>query len=367
MSKAADDRAPLALPTGIALKGAEETRPLDWYGIAQRLERSGLAFDRTFTPRQFSGGLANLNFLVRLESGWVVLRRPPDGPLPPGAHDMRREHRILSGLWRELPLAPRSLHYCDDAAVAGAPFQLLEFRSGVAVRGDRMAPLGETAVVARSLANTMIETLSAIHAVDVRKAGLEDLGRPGGFFRRTAASWVDRASRVIEGGLSNDAAAIAEWLDRAPAPKVDRATLLHNDFKLDNLLLDSASLMPTAILDWDMGTQGDPLFDLATTLSYWCQANDAACMHRLAQMPTAREGFPDREAAAQMYDRITGRSIAEIKPYRVLTMLKLGVVFHQLNFRYRSGETNDVRYAAFGDLGNDLFAFTLQIINDKIF
>ncbi len=354
-------------PAGVALRPLAEGRSLDWNAIAGHLAAHGLAFDRAFTPRQFAGGLANLNFLVRVNQRWAVLRRPPDGPLPPGAHDMGREHRILSRLWQALPLAPRSLHLCTDADVCGAPFQVMEFRAGTAVRGDSLAPLAETPETGAALSDMLVETLAAIHAVDPERVGLGDLGRPAGFFARTAGGWIDRAERVAGGALSPAARAVAHWLGAAEVEDARAPTLLHNDFKLDNVLLDPKTHAPVAVVDWDMGTRGDPLFDLATLLSYWTEPSDPPCMHELAQMPTARPGFLTRAGVADAYARATGRDLAQLKPYRVLTMLKLGVVFHQLHARHRAGETADPRYAAFGDLAEALFDFTLDIVNDKTF
>ncbi len=357
-----------AVPAGVALRGAQESRPQDWGAISRHLAGVGLALDPGMAPRQFAGGLANLNYLLRLaDGGWAVLRRPPDGPLPPGAHDMAREHRILSRLWRALPLAPRSLHLCADAAVAGAPFQILEFRPGIAIRGDSLAPLDESAQTGERLSALMVETLAAIHAVDADAVGLGDLGRPIGFFARTAHGWLTRAARIGDGAVSPAVRAIARWLEQVREPAGNAPTLLHNDFKLDNMLLDPARLTPVAVVDWDMGTRGDPLFDLATLLSYWTEPGDPGCMHRLAQMPTAKAGFASREQVALAYARATGRTLDALKPYRVLTMLKLGVVFHQLHARYRAGETSDARYAPFGVLGDELLDFTLDIVNDKIF
>lgn len=356
-----------ALPDGVLLRAPEDSHPLDWHKIACHLAQHGLALDESVPARQFAGGLANLNYLVRLSEGWFVLRRPPDGPLPPGANDMRREHKILSRLGSVLTFAPRSLHLCEDASVAGAPFQIVEFRPGIAVRGDDLAPFSHVRDVERRLADMMVETLASIHRVDMEAVGLGGLGRPEGFFRRTAKGWIDRAERVAGGELSPATAHIARWLERVPDPAAGDATLLHNDFKLDNILLDPSSLRPVAVVDWDMGTRGDALFDLATLLSYWSEAGDPACMQQLGQMPTARPGFPDRAAVAAAYQERTSRSVSEIKPYRILTMLKLGVVFQQLHARFLAKETQDQRYAAFGTLGDELHEFTMDIVNDKIF
>ncbi|MGV6873988.1 phosphotransferase family protein [Pseudochelatococcus sp. B33] len=359
---------PIALPTNAYLRPLETSTPLDHVQLAAELEKQGLALDTAFLPRQFAGGLANINYLLRLEEGsWVVLRRPPGGPLPPGANDMVREHRILSTLWRELPLAPRSLHLCTDTDVIGVPFQILEFRPGIAIRGDSVAPLSGTPETGAALSAMLVGALARIHAVDLTAVGLDALGRPEGFFARQVAGWIGRAEDACEGELPPAAREVVGWLAACPSPEQDVPVLLHCDFKLDNVLLDPETLGPGTVVDWDMGTRGPALFDLATLLSYWTEPDDPACMHRLAQMPTAGPGFLTREAAAEAYARATGRTVGGIAPYRVLTILKLAVVFLQLHRRFRSGETTDPRYAAFGDLGRDLFAFALDVARGRLF
>ena len=343
------------IPEGVALRSQSLSSPLDARAVAAELSRHGLELDCTVAPRQFAGGLANLNYLIRLNQDWAVLRRPPAGPLPPGANDMAREHRILSVRWKELPLAPRSLHFCGDAAVIGAPFQIIEFRHGVTVRSDRLQPLPDTPETGAALSSMLVETLAMVHAVDPASVGLDTLGRPERFFRRQVEGWVRRAGEV------------ADWL-AAHEPQDDASpVLLHSDFKLDNLLLDCATLRATTLVDWDMGTRGPAMFDLATLLSYWTEAGDPDCMHRLAQMPTAHPGFMTREDAALAYCRLTGRAIDDIRPWRVLGIFKLAVVFLQLHRRHAIGETSDPRYEGFSSLGHDLYGFALDVARGRLF
>jgi aminoglycoside phosphotransferase (APT) family kinase protein len=353
-------------PEGVALRSELASQALDWPTIERYLAGHRLQMDPGVAPRQLSGGLANLNFLVRINHNWMVLRRPPAGPLPPGANDMQREHRILSRLWRTFALAPRSHHFCSDAAIAGAPFLLIDYRAGLSLRGDSIQPLPATENTGHQLSNMLVETLAQLHAVDLASVGLEALGHPQGFFRRNTLGWIKRAQLIANGSLSCPAQTLAQWLTDVPDPAAGKPVLLHNDFKLDNILIDPQTLQPRAIVDWDMGTQGDALFDLATLLSYWSEPDDPSCMHRLAQMPTLQPGFANREAVANTYSALTGRGLEDLKPYRVLTMFKLAVVFQQLHRRHLLGETKDPRYADFGQLAEDLFEFTLTIANDKI-
>jgi aminoglycoside phosphotransferase (APT) family kinase protein len=323
--------------------------------------------DLRFQPRRFAGGLANLNFLVLINGTWAVLRRPPSGPLPPGAHDMEREHKILSRLWQVLSLAPRSLHLCDDVSVGGTPFHILEFRPGLIIRGDELTGLPPNPETSRRLAEVLVDTLVRIHSVDMTAISLHNLGRPDAFVERTSRRWIERARLAGTKSASRSIGTVAEWLQVKAAGICGDVTLLHNDFKLDNVVLDPASLAAVGVLDWDMGTRGDPLFDLATLLSYWTEPGDPPCMHRLAQMPTARPGFPSREAVAGAYAKRTGRSLSTFQVYRVLTVFKLGVVFHQLHALYRAGRTNDSRYSQFGSLADEILEFAVDIANGRAF
>jgi aminoglycoside phosphotransferase (APT) family kinase protein len=322
--------------------------------VARYLASVGLELDRSREIRQFAGGLANLNFLIHVDGKPTVLRRPPDGELPKGAHDMAREFQILSRLWRVLPFVPRGIHLCTQPDVLGVPFQLIEYRDGVVLRGvdlpfrDRAADLSEMLVV----------TLAKLHAVDSAAVGLEQLGRPEGFVGRAIEGWYRRGLRVVQGPSEQ------RWLQEIwtwlAAQKVAerRPSLLHCDFKLDNCILDPRTLQPNAVIDWDMGTRGDPLFDLATTLSYWTQADDPPCMHRLRQMPTALPGFPTRDEVVMRYARLTGHDVCDYPVFRVLALLKLGVVFLQLHQRWQSGAVGDERYADFRRLGAELLEYT---------
>ncbi|HYD69162.1 phosphotransferase family protein [Azospirillum sp.] len=348
-------------------RAPEETVPLDWPAIAAHLGRSGLRLDLAEAPRQFRGGLANLNFLVTVDGAHAVLRTPPPGPLPPGANDMKREHRILSRLWRALPLAPRSLHLCEDADVAGHPFVILEYRPGITLPGANPARLAAEPAAGARLGPLMVDVLADIHAIDPAAVDLDTLGRPDGFLERAVAGWSQRAELCAgPGGLDPLVAELAAWLRRNATPG-GAPTLLHNDFKLDNMILEPERLTPVAIVDWDQGTRGDPLFDLATLLSYWTEAGDPPAMHRLAQMPTAAHGFPTRREAAERYAARTGRDLSGFRFHRVLALFKLGVVFQQLHARHVSGATTDPRYAGFGDLARGIFDFTHEVSQNRCF
>lgn len=169
----------------------------DWDGLATYLSDQGMQLD-TATIRQFSGGFANLNYLVRVDDTDAVLRRPPPGPLPPGAYDMARESKILSRLHEQFPLAPKSLHLCEDTNILGAPFQITEYRPSVSIRAELPERhTGDPQICAR-LGKTLIATLASLHNVDPDQAGLGDLGRPAGFLNRAVRGWSKRARLAAE-------------------------------------------------------------------------------------------------------------------------------------------------------------------------
>lgn len=351
---------PLEGPPPGSFGATAQAPSIDWSRVSQRLETVGLQLDLSFAPRRFAGGLANINLLIRVNGAWAVLRRPPEGPLPKGAHDMAREHQVLSALSGKLDLAPRSLHFCSDESVAGAPFQILEFRAGRVIRGESLDPLPDGAETAAALSTMMVDVLARIHDVDTSGSGLASLGRPEGFLARNASGWIARAAAA---GASDDAAcsAVVEWLQAFDVQEAAWPTLLHNDFKLDNIILDSSAIKAHAVVDWDMATRGDPLMDLATLLSYWAEPGDPSAMHTLRQMPTASVGFPAREAIARAYAERSGRSVDQLLFPRVLAIFKLGVVFRQLALH----RPDDPRVSDVDTAG--LFAFAMDVAREQYF
>jgi aminoglycoside phosphotransferase (APT) family kinase protein len=326
-------------------RSAADAVPLDLAQLGAYLSQVGLPLDTEFVPRQFGTGLANINYRLRAGGRDLVLRRPPGGDLPPGAHDMAREHRILSRLWRALPLAPQSLHLCEDRAVIGVPFQLIEYRPGLVIKGDDRSRFDGHPDVARRMGQMLIETLVAIHSVDTATIGLDTLGKPEGFVARGAKGWLSRAERVAtETTVAALARDIGDWISHQPL-KPRNAVLLHSDFKLDNLIVDPDTLTPVAIVDWDMGTRGDPLFDLATLLSYWVEPGDIEALHAIKQMPSAAPGFPTRAEVVAAYARLTGTDVSDYPVLRVLCLMKLAVVLLQLHALWKRGAAKGADYA----------------------
>jgi len=306
----------------------------------------------TLRLRQFGGGHANLTYLVTFGEREYVLRRPPLGPVPERSHDMRREHAVLSKLYAAFPLAPRSYHLCTDPAIIGADFVIEERKWGIAIRRDLPQTLQTDAGFAQRLGNALIETLAALHRVDVAATGLQELGHPDGYVRRQLDGWTARweAARTAN---TADASALVEWL-REHMPPSPAATLVHNDYKLDNMLLDPQDpARIAALLDWDMCTYGDPLMDLGYVLALWPQASDPPAF-RLWGMPTWREGFMTRAQVVAAYGNATGFDVSAAGWYHVFNIFRFAAIIQQIYKRFDAGQTHDERFRVFGEQANAL-------------
>ena len=348
------------------LRRPEDSVALDWAAVAAYLARHGMRLEADPPPRQFAGGLANLNYLIHIDGQPAVLRRPPMGELPEGAYDMAREHRILSRLPDALAFVPRSLHLCEDPTICGQRFQILEYRPGLVIRETIPPDLAARPGLGDRLSGVLLETIAAIHAVDTAAIGLDDLGRPEGFLARAVSGWIKRGWSARQDGTDALHKDIAGWLRQNIVPD-GKPGLLHNDFKLNNIILDPESLAPVAVVDWDQGTRGDPLFDFATLLSYWIHDDDPWAMHDMKQMPAVEAGLCPRRDAVAAYAKITGRDVSNILFHRVITMYKLSVIFLQLGLRYRTGATTEPRYAPLTAIGTGILEFTHEIAQGRAF
>ncbi len=307
---------------------------------------------------QFAGGHANLTYLLRFGALEYVLRRPPLGPVAPTSHDMGREYRVLSVLYQQYRQAPRAFLYCDDVSVIGAPFFVMERRRGIVVR--RTVPEefggGRDAVTNRRMSEALVDALADLHSVDYAAVGLTNLGKPAGFMERQIEGWTARYERAKTDDLPvvRD---LSVWLleHRPPSPP---ATLIHNDWRLDNVMLDARDPgRVEAVFDWDMCTLGDPLADLGTLLSAWIEAGEA---FGTGSMPSTVPGFLTRREAVERYGRRRGVDVSAVPYYFVFGLFKVAVVVQQIYYRYHGGQTKDVRFQGFGQVAEVLFKAALE-------
>lgn len=273
-----------------------------------------------------------------------MLRRPPFGSKVKSAHDMGREYRVLSKLHAVYPEAPEPLAFCEDESVIGAQFYVMRRLEGVIIRKQIPPELGLDAAGVRELNLALVDNLARIHAVDVQAAGLADLGKPGGYVERQVTGWAKR----YETSRTDDIPAVdevARWLQEH-RPADSGAALLHNDYKLDNLVLDPER--PTRIvgvLDWEMATLGDPLMDLGASLAYWVEAGDDDMLRMMKFGPTDAPGSITRGEFVARYEEASGRSVKDALYYFVFGCFKNAVIIQQIYYRYKQGLTKDERFA----------------------
>ncbi len=324
---------------------------LDWDALAiyarERLAaKLGDRFDATapMTVEQFPGGHSNLTYLLRFGNHEFAMRRPPFGPVPPKAHDMARECRILAAVHPVFPLAPQPYVLCEDESIIGSVFYIMERRHGIVVRHDEPPQLADRPAERRRASIALVDVLADLHLVDITAHGLAALGKPAGFVERQVLGWRKRwqGSQTSE---QPEMDLLTQWLvDRLPPDPV-KPTLLHGDFKLDNVMLDE--LDPgrlIAVFDWEMSAVGDPLVDLGILLAYWIHTAPASQRDTLTSV-TRRPGWFNREEILGRYESRTGSDLRKIKFYEVFAVFKLAVVLQQIFYRYHRGQTDDPRFA----------------------
>ncbi len=312
------------------------------------------------TVEQFGGGHANLTYLLRFGETEYVLRRPPLGPVAPRSHDMNREHRVLSRLGAAYPLAPTSYAFCGDREVLGVDFHVMERRHGFVIRRQLPPDVRSNPSAVRRLGEMMVDNLADLHRVDPAAVQLDDLGKPSGFLPRQIAGWTSRWAAT--GRTLPAVETLVAWLRDAP-PTQHRATLLHNDYQLENILVDRED--PTAavaVLDWDMCTRGDPLMDLGYLLSVWVEPHDDPAWRGLSPMPDQETGCLTRPEIIERYADRTGFNVARASWYMVFGVFKLIVILQQIYLRYQRGQTQDQRFAGLGERVEKLSAKGLALI-----
>ena len=290
-------------------------------------------------------GDGHSNVTFGLSTG-VVLRRPPRGPLPPSAHDVLREARLLTALEPTAVRTPRVLAVCDDPAVIGAPFYVMERVEGEVITNSVPAPL-DTEEQRAAVAEELVRGLVELHAVDWTTLGLEGFGKPTGYLerqlRRFGGLWEHNRTREIP-----EMEAVGRWLAEH-LPQSPPATVVHGDYRLGNTIFAAqAPARLAAILDWEMATIGDPLADIGYMMIHWEQADDPPTRFALHSV-TSRPGFPTRRQLVARYEELSGRSVDDLDWYVALALWK-ATVFMEGNYkRAVSGSTDDPYLKAFGD------------------
>lgn len=294
---------------------------------------------------QFPGGFSNLTYRIVSEQQEWVLRRPPIGVTAGKAHNMQREYELLRRLNPVYPKCPKALFFCSDSSVTGAPFYVMERMYGVVLRNLKPEEISSIERYMRPLSESLIDQLAALHAIDVSSTELVDLDRSAGYTERQVNGWIDRYGRAKTTSIEA-MQILAKWLPDA-MPNQHHSCIIHNDYKYDNLLLNSQDLTQIkAVLDWEMATVGDPLCDLGTTLAYWVQAEEEPQLK-----PFNLSWVKGNLTRQELIARYISKTNFDLKQddlmfYYVLGLFKVAVIAQQIFARFNKGLTKDKRFAS---------------------
>jgi len=313
---------------------------------------------------QFPAGSSNLTYCVRIGAEEYVLRRPPFGNQVKSAHDMKREFDVLSRLSKVYKPAPKPLIYCANETITGAEFYLMERRRGLIIRGKSPASLENSPELQRKVCESFIENLVELHLLDYKKIGLGDLGKPEGYANRQVAGWTKRYFNAETDEHAELETAI-EWLN-ANLPNSTGASLVHNDYKFDNVMLNPENLTEiTAVLDWEMTTVGEPLMDLGTSLGYWMSKDVGDEMLSMPFNPRVLMENWTRAELVEIYAEKSDNDVSEMLFYYVFGTFKIAVIAQQIYFRFYKGFTKDKRFATFNHFVHALGKIAWQAIEKQ--
>jgi aminoglycoside phosphotransferase (APT) family kinase protein len=322
---------------------------IDLAGVSRFMEERVPGARGPFTVELISGGRSNLTYAVTGPTGSWVLRRPPLGHVLPTAHDMAREYRVLAALADTDVPVPRPFALCEDVSVTGAPFYVMERRSGVVLHEALPPGYAPTPADRRRISEALIDTMAALHAVDWRAVGLEGFGRPEGFMARQVRRWAEQWERSKTRELPA-IERVRDWL-AARVPPSPPPTVVHGDMRLGNIMLaadDPGRVV--AVLDWEMSTIGDPFADLGWLLACWAEPDDPpAWIEGLSpNLPMLAPGFLTRRAMLERYVQRSGRDAAYLDWYIVFGLYKMAVIVEGIHARYLKGQTVGEGFEVYG-------------------
>jgi len=295
---------------------------------------------------QFRSGASNLTYLLKTYERDLVLRRPPHGRKAKTAHDMGREVRMLGALAEVYPYVPRVIGFCEDLAVMGSDFYVMERIEGIILRKNLPSDMRLSREEVATLCRNVVDKLIELHEVDYRAAGLGDFGKPEGYVRRQVEGWSKRF-RAAHTPNAPTYERVMEWLAENQPTEVG-SCVIHGDFRFDNVVLDPDNpLEVIGVLDWEMATIGDPLMDLGSSLAYWMQKGDPWLLRLMRLQPTTIAGMMTRDEVVAYYCSKRGLEVPSFDFYRIFGVFRLVVIMQQIYYRYYHGQTRTKRFGRF--------------------
>lgn len=325
---------------------------IDWLVVENYLKKHiNNIPNETMKVEKFTEGYSNQTYLLNFGDWEVVLRRPPFGIIPPRAHDMEREFNILEKLNPIFSSAPKPYLYCEDKNIMDKHFYVMEKKQGLVI--DEKIPdyLGTSKIIGPLISEATLDTLVKLQSIDYIEAGLGKFGKPEGFLERQVNGWIKRYENSKTEQLSH-VKELEKWL-LANKPINEEVTIIHNDFKLNNLVFDKFDIRKvTGVLDWELSTIGDPLTDIGAAVVYWGQAGDPDMGISIV---TDQPGFYSRREFIESYAKKSGRDVSEITYYVSFGFYKLAVILQQIYARWNMGELKENRFKHLNQSVSNLF------------
>lgn len=316
--------------------------------------------------KQFSTGYSNLTYQLKIGEWEAVLRRPPLGPVAPKAHDMKREKHILSSIHPYFQAAPEPILFSNDHSIIGAPFFLMERKHGIVIDSKFPNGIEPTAERCRRISYIMVDQLAELHSIPFEKTGLMEISKPVGFTERQIHGWISRYNRSKTEEIK-EVGPLIDYLQKN-IPIDCQTSIIHYDYKVNNAMFNQNLTEMVGLFDWEMSTVGDPLADLGVALSYWIESGDPELIKAgLGQATlTTMDGFLTRKEFIEAYATKSGRDVANIDFYLTFGYFKLAVILQQIFYRYKKGQTNDVRFSKFGTTVESLINHAVHIAAKEV-
>jgi aminoglycoside phosphotransferase (APT) family kinase protein len=327
-------------PTDQPVEAREGEVP-DIQKLNEYIQKSVPELPTVLEIKQFPSGYSNLTFLLKTAEEDFILRRPPVGANIKSAHDMGREFNVLSKLIVHYPNVPTPIVYCQDEAIIGAPFYIMERIQGVILRASNAKKLQIDGESFQKISNALVDNLVALHSLDIHSTALDQLGKPEGYVQRQVEGWIKRYYNAETDKLE-EMNLLAEWLQKN-LPSEQSPAFLHNDYKYDNVILNPANLSQiVGVLDWEMATVGDPLMDVGASVAYWSEADDDPILQsfNLTSLP----GNITRQEFVNHYAEKSKRDVSNILFYYAFGLFKNAVIAQQIYARWKQGFSKDPRF-----------------------
>lgn len=338
---------------------------INWSKVEQlvRKEMDLYHVNEEMEVKPFSAGYSNLTFAITIGEWEGVLRRPPVGEIPSKAHDMEREYSVLKRMNAVFPLAPEPYILSQDTDIMERPFYVMEKKIGIVLDEQLPEQFLPSTATGRSISYGVVDTLAQLHQVDCKAGGLKDFGRPEGYLKRQVEGWISRyhRSKTDDVPVTSE---IESYLTKHLPPQNPLVSVVHNDFKLNNLMFDPSDPQKViGVFDWELSTIGDPLSDLGSSLAYWKQQGEPFTgITSITHLP----GFITRREFIQRYCSKTGCDVTSIDYYLTFAFYKVAAILQQIYYRWKKGEQADERFKELGIGINNLMTLSYQAMHKEI-